>query len=505
MDVFKELTTDTINPYIKTLIFDILQVNKRNKFNNARLAIAGYLALGEYRNSLIEKRDLHRALHLVVIFKTKPAYKTINDKQRMTTIDNANDKGKSGEDFVNQIAFSSFLKHWCFPGPLDIIGDNKEICDLLVVFDHVCMIVSVKNYSFKGDYERYFKKTIEKAIRQIDGAERKLFRDKALLLKHPDRDAELFEKENIKEIYRIIINLNGDVKYYQTSHFKDGKNYTIMDATAWYTSMEELNTLPDVTAYLTARCKLFNKYPAFVFPRSEYDISTNDKISAQAEIETASADGKITLVLGSELDLIAQYILNAFKFPENLNHNEVNGLLLKLDGQWDKFLKSKISTQKDEYEKESYFIDRLVKQFLIHTENGNHLTGMFFRLNRLERAEFARAFLNYHEGYAMGDINIKLNRSHFVLPFINMVFIYHDDDYPREQLTEIVNMSLHHHHYLNNFKCKEVGALGMSRTTGDFTFGYSKLIEPYTQEEINEMKESFRSLGWQIEQLTIRN
>jgi hypothetical protein len=176
-------------------------------------------------------------------------------------------------------------------------------------------------------------------------------------------------------------------------------------------------------------------------------------------------------------------------------------LLLKFDGQWDKFLKSKIASQKDHYEKGSYFIDRLVMQFLIHTENGNHLAAMFFRLNRFQRAEFARAFLNYHEGYAMGDVKIKLNRSHVVLPFINMVFIYHDDDYPREELTQIVDMSLHHHHYLHHFKCNEVGALGMSRTTEAFTFGYSKLAEPYTEDEIAEMKESFAILGWQIEQL----
>jgi hypothetical protein len=107
-----------------------------------------------------------------------------------------------------------------------------------------------------------------------------------------------------------------------------------MDAAAWHTAMEELNTLPDITAYLTARCKLFNRYPAFMFPRSEYDFSTNDKISAKAVIEeVAMSGGKVTMVLGSELDLIAQYILHGFKFPETLNHNEVDSLLLKLDGE----------------------------------------------------------------------------------------------------------------------------------------------------------------------------
>ncbi len=417
---------------------------------------------------------------------------------------NSVSKGKSGEDFVNYIAFNSFVKYWCFPGPLDILNDNKEICDLLILFDDICIIVSVKNYGFNGNYERYFKKTVAKAMRQIDGAERKLFRDRPVLLKHPDRDEEVFDKNHFDAIYRIIINLNEDVKYYQTSCFKDRKHYTIMDASAWYTSMEELNTIPDFTTYLTARCALFSEHPAFMFPRSEYDISTNDKISARNEMEEVAKNGqKMSIISGSELDIIAEYIRHGFRFPKSLNHREVDNMLLKLDGAWDKFINSKASSKKDHYEKESYFIDRLVKQFLINTENGNHLAAMFFRLNRLQRAEFARAFLEYHEGYAMGDINVRLNRSHIVLPFINMVFVCYDDDYPKEKIIQLVELSLLHHHYLHKFKCKEVGALGMSKTTGDFIFGYSKLTEAYAENEIEDMKTSFAKMGWQVKQLDL--
>jgi hypothetical protein len=414
---------------------------------------------------------------------------------------NAGAKGRSGEDFVNRIAFKSFLKYWCFPGPNDILKDNKEICDLLVVFGHVCIIISVKNYAFNGNYERYFKKTVEKAIRQIDGAERKLFRDEPVLLQHPDRKPEVFEKDKISQVHRIVINLNEHIKYYQTSYFKEDKNYIVMDAAAWYTSMEELNTLPDLAAYLTARCKLFSSFPAFIFPRSEFDISTNDKISAQADMEVAALAAKgLSIISGSELDLIAQYLMHGFKFPSNLNHDQADIMLLKLDGEWEKFVSSKLSAKKDDYEKESYFIDRLVKHFLIDIENGNHLAMLFFRLNRFERAEFARTFLDYHERYAMGDIKVRLNRSHVVLPFIHMVFLYFEDDYPKDGITDIVNMSLHHHHYLHHFKCGEVGALGMSRS-GEFVFGYSKVIEPYTDIEIGHMRENFRTLGWQTEQL----
>ena len=414
----------------------------------------------------------------------------------------ARTKGVSGEDFVNHIAFKSFVKYWCFQGPTDLIKDNKEICDLLVLFDDVCIIVSVKNYDFKGDYDRYFRTTIDKAIRQIDGAERKLFRDEPLLLKHPDRKEELFEKSRYKQVHRIIVNLNEDVKYYQTSYTFGDKSYTVMDAAAWYTSMEELNTIPDFTRYLSARCALFNRYSAFIFPRSEFDFSVNDRISAAGQIDkVAQKENKLTIVNGSELDLISEYIRNNFKFPAELCHDEVDGMMLNIDGRWNDFRASKTSTLKDEYEKENYFIDGLVKELLIHTEQGNHLAQMFFRLNRLDRSDFANAFLKYHEEHSMGNVNIKINRSHFIMPFINMVFVYHADNVPKEKIAELIRASLHHHHYLHKFKDIEIGALAMSRTTQEYTFGYSKLVGTYTDKEINLMKQRFFAMGWQTKQL----
>jgi len=287
------------------------------------------------------------------------------------------EKGELGEDFVNKIAFNSFLKYWCYPSPLDIIGDNNEICDLLIVFDSICIIISVKNYSFKGDYKRYFRKTIDKASRQILGAEKKLFGQNTILIKHPDRDAEEFPKEKIKKIHMIIVNLNSSVKYYRISYTVSDKNITVMDSIAWKDSLFELNTLPDFINYIENRCLLFSDHPAFILPREEYDFSKNDQVNLWAEIEDIAKEkgknGKLSLVCGNELDLIATYIKNGFKFPSKLNHDEANGLTLKIDGEWENFQKSKINKEKNNFEKESYFIDKLVSEMIIDKENGERI------------------------------------------------------------------------------------------------------------------------------------
>ena len=88
----------------------------------------------------------------------------------------SNPKGVLGENFVNEIANNTFLEYWCYPSPKDEKGDKKEICDLLILFRDVLIIISVKNYDFKGNYDRYFNRTIEKALKQIQGAERKIIR-----------------------------------------------------------------------------------------------------------------------------------------------------------------------------------------------------------------------------------------------------------------------------------------------------------------------------------------
>lgn len=109
------------------------------------------------------------------------------------------EKGNIGEEFVNEIAYSSFLDYWCYPSPEDEYGDKKEICDLLILFGDSLIIISVKNYEFKDFYSRYFRRTIDKAVKQIYGAERKLLnKERDIFIKHPKREIERFPKERLQ-------------------------------------------------------------------------------------------------------------------------------------------------------------------------------------------------------------------------------------------------------------------------------------------------------------------
>lgn len=52
-----DLTNETLNRHIQARLYDVLQVNKIDKFQNAQKAIEAYLHVAEFGNSLTDKRD----------------------------------------------------------------------------------------------------------------------------------------------------------------------------------------------------------------------------------------------------------------------------------------------------------------------------------------------------------------------------------------------------------------------------------------------------------------
>lgn len=407
-------------------------------------------------------------------------------------------KGQIGEDFVNKLAFGSFLKYWCYPGPLDIAGDCKEICDLLIVFDTTCIIVSVKNFAFKENYERYFNKTVAKATKQIKGAERKLFGKRPVLLRHPDRNDELFPKQEIRDVYRIIVNLSMDVKFYQSSFFEGGKAYGVMDGEAWMDALDALNTIPDFVAYLKARFDFFGLRPAFVFPREEFDFSVNDELAAERVVKEMAGDaGSLIMVNGKEVDLIAYFMVNGFAFPD-VGHDVDDGtFLFNIDGQWSRLVNNDVYRQKLELEKDSYFFDQLVHKHVLNTDQGHHLARMLFRFKRLDRARLARAFMEYHDRISARP-NVLVNRTTLTFDGVHFLFIWFMDSANLEQLDPFVNLAMLHFHYKRHFKDIEIGALGLSSSKEHVSYGYSKQLKAPTPAELKDMEGRFRTEGWSL-------
>jgi hypothetical protein len=64
--IVEKLINEISNPYITSRLYDILQVNKKGKFQNAQKSIEAYFEIVQKRNSLTEKRDyLLRIIHIL--------------------------------------------------------------------------------------------------------------------------------------------------------------------------------------------------------------------------------------------------------------------------------------------------------------------------------------------------------------------------------------------------------------------------------------------------------
>jgi hypothetical protein len=67
LDFIEKINSTIVNPYLKTYLLDILQVNKRKKYNNAQLAITGYFTICGLHDTLSAKRDY--LLRIIQILK----------------------------------------------------------------------------------------------------------------------------------------------------------------------------------------------------------------------------------------------------------------------------------------------------------------------------------------------------------------------------------------------------------------------------------------------------
>ena len=94
------------------------------------------------------------------------------------------------EGYLRELCNRTFLSLWSYPNPFrDQAGsgqDGKEICDLLVIFENNIIVFSDKHCEFPNsadldrDWARWYRRTIEKSVRQLWGAER-------WIRAHPDR------------------------------------------------------------------------------------------------------------------------------------------------------------------------------------------------------------------------------------------------------------------------------------------------------------------------------
>lgn len=410
------------------------------------------------------------------------------------------DKGNIGEEFVNQLAYKSYLKYWCYPSPRDEYGDLKEIVDLMILFKDICILISVKNYEFKGKYDRYFRNTLEKATDQLYGAERKLFRsERNIFLKHPDRDIEIFRKDAYSKVHRIIVNLGENVQYYPFGTSTKREEFVhVFDKAAFEKIIGEMDTLPDFDDYITKRHELFSSKNAYLLPGEEmaFDADTAKQFF-QRDGDTDPMKVPQLVLSGSEADLLAMFIRNDRKFHDQLQMEDFNGAFIQIDGEWEEFINTKKVRAKKEQDTISYFIDKFVlnEVLVVDSLETRALAIEMLSLNRFQRRIIAESFFEFASANSGKGSNF-IARRYAVFNGTAYLFILVHPNIDTQFVEGTSDLATAAHLIYDNYKPKKLVLLGTRGFMQGFFFAFQQDVRPYPPEYELQVKEDCKTLGW---------
>lgn len=405
-----------------------------------------------------------------------------------------NDKGTIGEQFVNELAYNSFLKFWCYPSPKFENGNKKEICDLLILFNSVAIIISVKNYEFKGNHFRYFNNTIEKAVKQLHGACRVLFGTEEVRIKHPDKNIEVFPRNQIKKIFRIVINLGEGAKFYPFNQTTKNDDYvTLFDKDSFETIISELDTIPDFIDYLEKREKIFKNRTTIILPGEEFDFPIETQKEFFQLRDKINSD--FVLISGSEKDLLSHFFKNKRNFP-NFLKKDSNGSYLIVDGDWEEFVATKQVKNKTQADKISYFIDRFVSNELLINMNPmrENLAKALLSFDRLSRRSISKNYFDFFEEYK------DVKGLHFARRFadfdgVGVLLTFYTNEMDFEMVNHLNYLAMESSILYNNYKSKSL-ILISSNCNHRFLFHYIEKVEKYTPDIEEAIRKDVETLGW---------
>lgn len=304
-------------------------------------------------------------------------------------------KGKKAEELVQELAQKSFLEDWCFINPL--LPNGKELCDLLVVYDNVAIIWQIKDLKL-DEQGKYRIREVKKNISQASTAKNRLFRkDLEIELENPRRGKEIFNSNDIEEVYLISALLGEGEDYY--SLIEEYRGHIIHTFTREFTEiiLHELDTIKDFIDYLRKKEEL---------------LSWNKQL----------------IITSGEEELLGYYLLNERSFK---SLKKVDVVMLN-EGIWDNLLSKPEYLTKKEEDKISYGWDSIINR--AHTSDSREyeiIARELARPNRFTRRVLSKAFFEAHkQSHELIEENVY--RRLIKAGDTTYCFLFYDDVEPRD-------------------------------------------------------------------------
>ena len=388
-------------------------------------------------------------------------------------------KGDEGQRYVDSLFDRVFTPIFCYSKPLDLLDKNQpEICDKLICWEDTVIICEVKNWKFDGDHEKYHKKTVERAITQIQGAERKLLlSERDVEIGHPYRGRHRFPKENFSKVIRLAINLGEGEEFYPLVGETSRNGFvSVINKDTLEVMLHELDTPKDLLQYLHERERL---------------------------LQVTNVDGKRNFLLsGREADLLSLYLKNGREFPVSLYDESMIIVALDLDGSWEKFQSLPEVHGRKIANDASYFVDELIHNEILPMEGSEPIARFLLSFNRLERRAIGMAFEKAIREFSLTAVpGFTFRRE---LPFGDQTLIcllYHSSA-SSEIREELVRLALYRTAIERDYNMHEILVIGTHEATEEtvssyqFHFAYDPKIERLEPDLEVQIRESCEILGW---------
>lgn len=308
-------------------------------------------------------------------------------------ITNNNDKGKQAERLVHSLAIKTFLTDWCYLNPK--LPDDKELCDLLIIFDDIAIIWQIKDLKLNAK-ERYKEREVKKNLRQLSGAFRQLFTLKTeIKLENPRRGIEVFKPGNIKEIYLISVLLGEGEISFPIIEKVGGHLIHIFNKNFLEIILEELDTIDDFIKYIRIK---------------EEFIKLDKRM----------------VIIGGEEELLAYYIGHDKSLDEFQNYDDI----IIDEGGWIKLRDNQKYKQKKKDDEISYGWDDIINRIHECSPKYEIVARELARPNRFYRRVLGKV---YYEAMVMADKDKIHNiyRRFFDLNDTTYCFLFTDNKKPR--------------------------------------------------------------------------
>ncbi|ELY4159714.1 hypothetical protein SMZ39_003991 [Cronobacter turicensis] len=286
------------------------------------------------------------------------------------------------EKYLADLCSKTFLSLWSYPnvytdeGKKNDNSDGKELCDLLVVFNHHVIIFSDKDIGFKDtgnievDWGRWVKRAVLKSANQLYGAENWIKERSNRIYLDPkckDKFPLDFPGTEVIKIHRIAVAKNATKRF---SSIVQGSGSLIINPLI--TGDEHLKN-PFMIGI-----PISNKPYIHVFDDVALDVVLNeldtisDFIDYLEKKEELITSGKLISAAGEE-DLLGHYLMSAEKDRVPGFYIEHNQKAIILEGQYESLIKLPQYHRGKEFDRVSYFWDGFIEHFARHALGGTLL------------------------------------------------------------------------------------------------------------------------------------